>query len=265
MGNTFGRQVLDQVGVSLQLSADGQPQVKPGGITLDWTTIAAVGADTIFPSGFFVPAGQKYIRYGQVVNRIVAAAQVQTVTVTGTPTGGTFTLQGIRYDTGATGTAVIPYNATAAVAQPLLDAIFGAGNTTVGGGALPGAALTVTFNGVWGNGQQVMTVPTTAFIGGATPAATVAITTPGNTSGGLWGPYDPAATDGRQTLSRADTVLINESKREIDLKSNHPVAIQGGLVWRERILATNGTASLAAGPTYAALEAVMPNLLYAKG
>jgi hypothetical protein len=88
VGNAFGRQVLDQVGVSLQLSADGQPEVKSGGITLDWTTIAAVGADVTFPSGFFVPSGEKYIRYGQVVNRIVAAAQVQTITVTGTPTGG---------------------------------------------------------------------------------------------------------------------------------------------------------------------------------
>jgi hypothetical protein len=265
VGNAFGRQVLDQVGVSLQLSADGQPEVKSGGITLDWTTIAAVGADTTFTSGFFVPSGEKYIRYGQVVNRIGVVAQVQTITVTGTPTGGNFTIQGVRYDTGATGTAVIPYNATAAVAQPLLDSIFGAGNTTVGGGALPGAALTVTFNGFWGNGQQVMTVPATAFIGGTTPAATVAITTPGNTAGGLWGPYDPAATDGRQTLSRGDTFLINESVREIDLKSNYPVALNGGLVWRERILATTGTASLAAGPTFAALEAVMPRLRYAKG
>jgi hypothetical protein len=43
------------------------------------------------------------------------------------------------------------------------------------------------------------------------------------------------------------------------------VALNGGLVWRERILATNGTASLAAGPTFTALEAVMPRLRYAKG
>jgi hypothetical protein len=40
--------------------------------------------------------------------------------------------------------------------------------------------------------------------------------------------------------------------------------LEGGLVWKARLLATTGAASLAAGPTFANLEAALPRLRYAQ-
>jgi hypothetical protein len=103
--------------------------------------------------------------------------QVQTVTITGTPTGGTFTLA----FNGAV-TAAIAFNATAATVKAALEALpnVGAGATTVTGGPGPGTPWIVTFvgNGLDGNNWPVM-VAVGSFTGGVTPAATPTITTPG--------------------------------------------------------------------------------------
>lgn len=107
----------------------------------------------------------------------VYAASVQSLTVTGTPTGGTFTLafQSVQ-------TAPIPAAATAAQVQSSLNAlgtISSQGGVTCTGGPLP-AAVVITF-GVMGL-QPAITVPPegAVFTGGTTPAAVVAVTTAGN-------------------------------------------------------------------------------------
>ena len=103
--------------------------------------------------------------------------QVQTVTITGTPTGGTFTLA----FNGAV-TAPIAFNATAAAVKAALEALpsVGAGGTTCAGGPLPGTPITVTFsgNGLDGVNWPVM-VAVGSFTGGTTPTATPTITTVG--------------------------------------------------------------------------------------
>lgn len=109
--------------------------------------------------------------------------EVQTLTITGTPTGGTFRLT-FRSVT----TAAIAYNATAAVVQAALEAIssVGTGNVLCAGGPLPGTAVTITFQGVLAaQNQPLITVNSPAFTGGTTPVATVAETTAGV------GLYDP--------------------------------------------------------------------------
>src|SRR4051812_8445742 len=104
--------------------------------------------------------------------------QVQTVTITGTPTGGTFTLT----FNGAT-TAAIAFNAAAAAVKSALEALpnVGIGGTSVTGGPGPGTAWVVTFqgNGLDGVNWPVMTA-TGSFTGGAAPTATPTITTPGS-------------------------------------------------------------------------------------
>lgn len=103
--------------------------------------------------------------------------EVQTLTVTGTPTGGDFKLR-FRYDT----TAAIPFNAAAAAVQTVLEALpsIGAGNVACAGGPLPGAAVTITFQGALGRlAVETIEVVQQAFTGGVTPAAAVAETTPG--------------------------------------------------------------------------------------
>jgi hypothetical protein len=109
--------------------------------------------------------------------------EVQTLTITGTPTGGTF-----RLSFKSVSTAAIAFNASAAAVQAALEAIstVGTGNVVATGGPLPATAVVLTFQGqLAGTNVPLITVNTPAFTGGTTPTATVAETTPGS------GLYDP--------------------------------------------------------------------------
>lgn len=121
------------------------------------------------------------------------ANDVQTLTISGGPTGGTFTLA----FNGQT-TATIAYNATAATVQAALVALanIGAGNVACAGGPLPGA-VTITFQGTLGNApQSIISVAANNLTGGSAPAPTITHTTTGSsllltrvgaTSGGVSG------------------------------------------------------------------------------
>lgn len=120
---------------------------------------------------------REQVRQQILIGRESGTNEVQTLTITGTPTGGTFrlTFNGVE-------TANIAYNAAAAAVQSALEAIstVGAGNVTCGGGALPGTPVTITFGGIRAaEAQSLITVTTPAFTGGSTPAGSVARTTPG--------------------------------------------------------------------------------------
>jgi hypothetical protein len=109
--------------------------------------------------------------------------KVQTLTITGAPTGGTFKL---AYK--SVSTATIAYNATSAAVQAALEALstIGSGNVVCAGGPLPASPVTITFQGLLaGSNLPLVTVNSAAFTAGTTPAATVAETTPGS------GLYDP--------------------------------------------------------------------------
>jgi hypothetical protein len=75
MTMNIGRVLLpNNVVPGTRVSADGAPRYKPGGATIDWTTVTAVGSDTALPeaNGAIIKAGQKYLRFGQVMTRITA-------------------------------------------------------------------------------------------------------------------------------------------------------------------------------------------------
>lgn len=113
---------------------------------------------------------------------VAGVNEVQTVTITGTPTGGTFTLS-----YGGATTAPIAYNANAAAVQAALVALstIGAGNVVCGGGGLPGTPITVTFQSNLGAlDVPVLTANGAGLTGGATPAVSVTTTTPGVTATG---------------------------------------------------------------------------------
>lgn len=105
---------------------------------------------------------------------------VQTLTITGTPTGGTFTLSFNGYTT-----AAIAYNATAAAVQAALELLpnIGSGNVTCTGGALPGTGVTITFGGLLANEPQPVITTTDSLTGGSSPASAIAHTTTGRTKG----------------------------------------------------------------------------------
>jgi hypothetical protein len=108
------------------------------------------------------------------------ANEVQTVTVTGSPTGGTFTL---TFD-GAT-TAGIAYNATAAAVKSALEALstVNPGDVTVTGSA--GGPYTITFTGRYvGDDVPALTASGASLTGGTSPGVTPATQTGGGGSTG---------------------------------------------------------------------------------
>lgn len=104
-------------------------------------------------------------------------AEVQSLAVTGVPTGGTFTLT-LDGET----TAAIAYNAAASAVQSalrLLDTPFSAG-VVCSGGALPATAVVVTFASDLADNNAPLMTATGSFTGGTAPAAAVTTTTPGS-------------------------------------------------------------------------------------
>lgn len=267
--STYGRQVLNKTGRDVQVLADMQDaQFKVGGITLAWALIAAAGADAILKDKTPIKAGDKYAQFGQIFCK-VTQAEVQTVDLSGDddPTGGTFTMT--VFGETLTGLA---YNITAADLQSAIRAI----NNPYAKTVTVSKALfvyTITFPPDAGNVAPITTNNGVGFTGGGgdTFAITVATTTSGVAGGGKYGPYDPNATDGRQTLSRGNCWINNRTVKEhgaiadldIGQASDHPQVFDGGTVWKDRILMTTGAHSLAAGPTVTEFEAAFPRIAYA--
>lgn len=117
-------------------------------------------------------------------------SEVQTVTITGSPTGGTYTLT----FSGQT-TVGIPYNATAAQVKAALEALSNVevGDVAVSGGPHPGTAVAVTFGGQYlSDDVAQMTASAASLTGGTSPAVTVTTSTAG---GGT------TASDGTEVLA----------------------------------------------------------------
>ncbi|MEU1078154.1 MULTISPECIES: hypothetical protein [unclassified Streptomyces] len=152
--------------------------------TLHWTEASKYQPERKLKSG--IPLGKNtatglYEPYAAVTN------EVQTATITGAPTGGTFTLT----FSGQT-TAAIAYNATAAAVQAALEALSNVtpGDIVVTGNA--GGPYTLTFGGQY-LGDNVASVTATASLtGGTTPGVTMATSTAGGTA---------TASDGTQKFA----------------------------------------------------------------
>lgn len=151
-------------------------------------------------------------------------SEVQTVTITGGPTGGTFTL---TYS-GQT-TAAIAYNASAVAVLAALEAL---SNLTPGDVVVAGAAggpWTVTFDADLGNVAQ-MTGDGASLTGGVTPAVAVATTTPGvapSNTAGTWG-YGTLVVETYLT----PTEIADSPVETIDRRRNRQE------VWGERLFAS---------------------------
>src|SRR5260221_9627412 len=120
---------------------------------------------------YFDPAAAVVVRSG--------LDEIQQVAITGSPTGGTFTLT-----FGGQTTAAIQWNDTAATVQTRLAALssIGAGNVGVTGGPGPGTPWVVEFKGALGPNPQALMTHTDSFTRGSVPGAFVA---PAQGRGGL--------------------------------------------------------------------------------
>ncbi|MEU8136579.1 hypothetical protein [Streptodolium elevatio] len=135
-------------------------------------------------TGFKSPTGMSALShlldYGTADLGAFFSSEQQQVAITGTPTGGTFTL---TFD-GET-TSGIAYNATAANVKTALEALpnVEAGDITATGGALPGTPVVVTFGGsLSGTNVAQMTGSAASLTGGTTPAVVVTTTAGGAVS-----------------------------------------------------------------------------------
>ena len=148
----------------------------------------------------FDPAPNLNVARGTLLGQVTSAVNdVDTVTLTNSPTGGTFTLTVLNNAGAAQTTAPIAYNAAPAAVQAALTALsnVGAGNAVVTG--MAGSSYVVTAAGALaGFSEGIVTASGAGLTGaGAQPAAAVAHTTSYATAGEVL-PYNAANTDGSQ-------------------------------------------------------------------
>ncbi|MEU6054223.1 hypothetical protein ABZ829_27855 [Streptomyces xanthochromogenes] len=192
-------------------------------ITLDLTKFSSGTHYTAATSPWM--QGRNVMKSGIPLGKVTASglyapysgptSETQTVTVTGSPTGGTFTLT----FSGQT-TAAIAYNATAAVVQAALEALsnINPGDVTVTGNA--GGPYTVVFGGQFLSDNVAQMTATGSLTGGSSPGVTIATTTGGGSA---------SASDGTEVLHGflVDHIFFNPGSTKA----------AGALLWRGEVFA----------------------------
>jgi hypothetical protein len=139
---------------------------------------------------------------GFVAGTGTAVAEIQTITINYTPTGGSFYL---IYGTLVIGP--IAFNATAAAVATAVNAVLGAGTVTGGGGPLPGTPVTLTFNGDAAGAAHIAMVPSSQLTGGTPGTIAVTRSTPGKPAGGYYDTYADGVIDPARRILRYDTAV----------------------------------------------------------
>lgn len=179
--------------------------------------------------------------------------EVQTVSITGTPTGGTYTLS--MY---AETTAPITYNTNAAGVQTKLLELsaFDTGDVVVTG-TYPN--FTLTFGGRYAAQNVAQVTATSALTGGTTPNVTTATTTPGVRTAKTLSSYGSTTTANPftiYTMQQCRTVgeMATAQERAMRvLTLNEEAAVEKEVWTRIAAGATNITGTLASPETSLAL------------
>jgi hypothetical protein len=258
MATGFLPTTLATVGSSISIVADGDPITKPGGMTLAWGLVAAVsGSDVTYLDGITVAVGDKALRYGQLMCE-VTQYEVDTITLGGGYTGGTFPVTVVVNGVSRT-TPQLAYNASAATVQAAVEAL-----DNVGPGAVSVSYASNVFTFTFNIPGTISISTSAASLTGGTPTAVAAEVTASTAYSGQFGPYDPSATDGRQTMTRGKCFWIMRTVQESDRGSAYAAGLEGGRVFLERLIQSGvASASLAAGPTLANVNTAFPGLRYA--
>lgn len=72
---SYGRTLLSTTGRPVEVALDGRPEWKTGGITIDWSTVVAVGSDTVLADGTTILNGQKGLEFGTIMCLITASGK----------------------------------------------------------------------------------------------------------------------------------------------------------------------------------------------
>lgn len=183
--------------------------------------------------------------YTDAITPTPGTNEQQTITITGTPDGGDFTLTFV----GET-TAAIDYDATAAEVVSALEALpnIGTGGVTATGGGLPGTPVVVTFKLQWASQNvPLMSWDDSGLTGGSSPAVAVTETAAGAPltevalkpiSGNHWDIYvdSAAASLGNTKLTRC-------------LSTSWSITELWGVLWAGNTSVTSWTNIVALAPT----------------
>lgn len=187
---TFGGPLANQDVYLIQLQANSLTGGTSPSATIAQTVMGASNDPRILVGSADKP-GTLVTKTGSTPNKVReytgagGVAEVQTLTVTGTPTGGNLV---VNYEGE---TAQIAFNSTAAAAQAALNAmnsVAADGGVTVTGGSLPGTPLVVTFNTT--GARFNLTVQQNNLAGGSSPAGAFVETTAGVDPEAIWGVLD---------------------------------------------------------------------------
>lgn len=173
-----------------------QSSIQPARFPEKWRTDAIVMAPGTYSHGLVV---------GKCSN-LLAANEVQTVQITGSPSGGSFILSFNGFYTSA-----LPYNITAAALATALQTLPSVTTNTPANVAVSQNAqtYTITFQNQLGSfDQPQLVLVANSLTGGVTPNVIISTTTPGNNVNGVWEPYLSTNTDGSQI---AKGVLIYDT------------------------------------------------------
>jgi flagellar hook protein FlgE len=163
-----------------------------------------------------------------------AVDEVQTISITGLPTGGTFTLT----FNGET-TSALDFDASAAEIQSALEALstIGASNVACAGGDLPGTPVTVTFQGsLAGTDVALISIDDSGLTGGTTPTGSVAETTKGRAVQGVLGGDTTASlvngqiriTDASSGYSKTDLTMSYAGDGTLEVPAYFEISTVGG-------------------------------------
>jgi Tfp pilus assembly protein PilX len=134
-----------------------------------------------------LPATAKILGIAVSVQKMAGACcnAVQTITTSGTPTGGSFKISATPPGGSATTSVAIAYNASYTTVQAALVTIFGSGNVVCSGGNLP-TAVVCTFQGSDANkAVTLMSQYSNSLTGGSSPKSVYTNTTTGGTISAL--------------------------------------------------------------------------------
>ncbi len=218
---TYGRNLITTTGQPVQVTADGYPEWKVGGVTIDWSTIPAVAADTTLVDGAVIKAGYRGMQFGTILCKITSSG-----------------LYG-PFSPAMTATSISGATAVGATSATLAS----------GAHILPGDILTIDTAGQ-AETAQVLSVSgaVVTFVSPLTKthADTVAVT---------------KATNGRETLVAGECFVLNQTVLQSSAyflspgSTDHPAVLEGGSVFLARL-----AVGASNQPTLAQLLAVLPRL-----
>lgn len=168
---------------------------------------------------------------GTILGELTGTNEIQTLAITGAPTGGTFTLT-----FGGQTTAAIAFNATAADVQNALEALstIGDGNILCTGGPLNGAVkVRIEFRGQLGASNVAQLTSTDSLTGGTSPATSIATVTGG--AAGTPGTYKAFDNDNTDGSEKPKCILMYDCQTDAsgNITLSATAAQDGGLLGEE--------------------------------